>query len=109
MASDMSTFNDANFDTEVKQSDQPVLVDFGATWCGPCRALEPIVKELAQEFDGRLKVGSVDIDESRGVASQFGIMSVPTIIFFKGGEVVDKVVGLRPKAELKTRIEGLLA
>ena len=109
MAADLSTFNDANFEAEVKQSDQPVLVDFGATWCGPCRALEPIVKELAAEFDGRLKVGSVDIDESRTVASQFGIMSVPTIIFFKDGEVVDKVVGLRPKAELKTKIEGLLA
>ena len=109
MASDLSVFNDANFDSEVKQSDQPVLVDFGAEWCGPCRALAPIVQELAQEFNGRLKVGTVDIDHSRGVASQFGIMSVPTIIFFKGGEVVDKVVGLRPKAELKAKIESLIA
>ena len=109
MASNMPEFTDANFDAEVKQSTQPVLVDFGATWCGPCRALEPIVQELAKEFDGQLKVGSVDIDQSRAVASQFGIMSVPTIIFFKDGEVVDKVVGLRPKAELKTKIEGLLA
>ena len=108
MASDLSVFNDANFDTEVKQSDQPVLVDFGAEWCGPCRALEPIVEELAQEFDGRLKVGRVDIDQSRQVATQFGIMSVPTLIFFKGGQAVDKVVGLRPKAELKSKIESLI-
>jgi thioredoxin 1 len=85
-----------------------VLVDFGAEWCGPCRALAPIVQELATEFDGRLKVGTVDIDVSGGVAAEFGIMSVPTIIFFKEGQVVDKVVGLRPKAELKKKIEGLL-
>ena len=109
MAAELPVFNDANFDAEVKESAQPVLVDFGAEWCGPCRALAPIVQELASEFDGQLKVGTVDIDHSRGVAAQFGIMSVPTIIFFKGGEVVDKVVGLRPKAELKTKIEGLIA
>ena len=85
-----------------------MLVDFGAEWCGPCRALAPIVEELAGEYTGRLKFGTVDIDQSRGVATQFGIMSVPTIIFFKGGKAVDKVVGLRPKAELRTRIENLL-
>jgi thioredoxin 1 len=108
MAENLTAFTDQNFENEVKQSNQPVLVDFGAEWCGPCRALAPIVEELAQEFDGRLKVGTVDIDHSKGVAAQFGIMSVPTIIFFKDGEAVDKVVGLRPKAELKTRIEALL-
>ena len=108
MAADLTVFNDANFDAEVKQSDQPVLVDFGAEWCGPCRALAPIVEELAKEFDGRIKFGTVDIDDSRQVAAQFGIMSVPTIIFFKAAEAVDKVVGLRPKAELKNKIEGLL-
>ena len=109
MAETLTAFTDGNFETEVKQSETPVLVDFGAEWCGPCRALAPIVEELAQEFDGKLKVGTVDIDVSREVASTYGIMSVPTIIFFKGGEVVDKVVGLRPKAELKGKIESLLA
>ncbi len=109
MSADLAAFTDTNFDAEVKESSTPVLVDFGAEWCGPCRALEPIVKELAAEYDGKLKVGSVDIDQARGVAAQFGIMSVPTIIFFKDGQPVDKVVGLRPKAELKSKIDGLLA
>ena len=108
MAADLTAFNDANFESEVKESGTPVLVDFGAEWCGPCRALEPIVKELAQEYDGRLKVGSVDIDHAKTVAAQFGIMSVPTIIFFKDGQAVDKIVGLRPKAELKSKIDTLI-
>jgi thioredoxin 1 len=108
MAENLPAFTDDNFESEVKQSSTPVLVDFGAEWCGPCRALAPIVEQLAAEFDGRLKVGTVDIDKSRQVASAFGIMSVPTIIFFKGGQVVDKIVGLRGKAELKSKIEGLV-
>ena len=109
MAANLSAFTDENFDAEVTQSENPVLVDFGAEWCGPCRALAPIVEELAAEFDGRIKVGTVDIDQSKQVATKFAIMSVPTIILFKGGEPVDKVVGLRPKAELKNRIETVLA
>jgi thioredoxin 1 len=108
MAENLPAFTDDNFASEVKESSTPVLVDFGAEWCGPCRALAPIVEDLAGEFDGRLKVGTVDIDHCRQVAAEFGIMSVPTIIFFKDGKVVDKVVGLRPKAELKSKIEGLL-
>ncbi len=102
-------FTDDNFQSEVKDSGTPVLVDFGAEWCGPCRALAPIVEELAKEYDGRLKVGAVDIDKAQGVAREFGIMSVPTIIFFKGGEVVDKITGLQPKANLKKRIEAVIA
>lgn len=102
-------FNDENFDAEVNQSDVPVLVDFGAEWCGPCRALAPIVEDLAEEYSGRLKVGTVDIDKAQGIARQFGIMSVPTIIFFKGGEAVDKITGLQAKANLKKRIEAVIA
>ena len=109
MSDNLPDFTDDNFDAEVTESQTPVLVDFGAEWCGPCRALAPIVEELAKEYDGQLKVGSVDIDKARGVASKFGIMSVPTIIFFKGGEVVDKITGLQPKANLKKRIEAVLA
>jgi thioredoxin 1 len=109
MSAALKAITDENFEAEVAQSATPVLVDFGAAWCGPCRALAPIVEELATEFDGRLKVGTVDIDHARGVASKFAIMSVPTIIFFKGGKAVDKIVGLRPKAELKTKIQALIA
>lgn len=108
MSDKLPAFTDDNFETEVDKSDLPVLVDFGATWCGPCRALAPIVEELAEEFDGQLKVGAVDIDKARAVATRFGIMSVPTLIFFKGGEVVDKVTGVQPKASLKSKIEALV-
>ncbi len=105
----LPAFTDDNFESEVDQSQTPVLVDFGAEWCGPCRALAPIVEELAQEFDGQIKVGTVDIDKARGVATRFGIMSVPTLIFFKGGEVVNKITGLQPKANLKNVIEEIIA
>lgn len=109
MASKLPSFTDETFDTEVKKSPTPVLVDFGAEWCGPCRALAPIVEKLATEYNGRLKVGAVDIDKARGVASQFGIMSVPTLLFFKGGKQVDKVIGLLRESELKKRIDAVLA
>lgn len=105
----LPAFTDDNFSSEVAESDTPVLVDFGAEWCGPCRALAPIVEELAKEYEGRLKVGTVDIDKASGVAKDFGIMSVPTIIFFKGGEAVDKITGLQAKANLKKRIDAVLA
>ena len=105
----LPAFTDDNFENEVDQSETPVLVDFGAEWCGPCRALAPIVEELAQEYDGKIKVGTVDIDKARGVATRFGIMSVPTLIFFKGGEVVNKITGLQPKANLKNVIEEVIA
>ena len=101
-------FTDENFEAEVKQSDVPVLVDFGAEWCGPCRALAPIVEDLAEEYSGRLKVGTVDIDKAQNVAREFGIMSVPTIIFFKNGDAVDKVTGLQAKANLKKRIDAVI-
>jgi thioredoxin 1 len=109
MAGNLPAFTNDNFDTEVKRSATPVLVDFGATWCGPCRALAPIVEDLAKEYDGRLKVGTVDIDQAGEVAREFQIMSVPTIIFFKGGKAVDKVNGLQSKANLKKRIDAVLA
>ena len=108
MAANLTAFTDENFTSEVKDSSSPVLVDFGAEWCGPCRALAPIVEDIASEYDGRLKVGTVDIDHSKGVAAEFGIMSVPTIIFFKDGKPVDKIVGLRSKADLKKTIDGII-
>ncbi|MBN1441071.1 MAG: thioredoxin [Planctomycetes bacterium] len=100
--------NDANFASEVLSSDIPVIVDFSAEWCGPCRMLGPIIEQLAVEYEGRVKVGKVDIDEAQEMAAQFGIMSVPTVIFFKGGEKVGEMVGVKPKEKIKAQIEALL-
>lgn len=101
-------FTDANFQTEVLQSDKPVVVDFSATWCGPCRQLTPIIEDLAKEYSGKVKVGKVDIDASQDVASRYGIMSVPTVLFFKGGKMVDTMVGLSAKGVYKSKIDGLV-
>ncbi len=102
-------FTDANFDAEVLMSPVPVLVDFTATWCGPCKALAPIVEQLSRDYAGRIKVGKLDIDRSRVVPVKYGIMAVPTVIFFKGGKDMVKITGLKPKSELQKTIEGLLA
>lgn len=109
MAAGTIVVTESNFAREVVESATPVLVDFGATWCGPCRALAPIVEELAKEYAGKLKVATVDIDQAPGVAQKFNIMSVPTLIFFKGGQAKDKVIGVKPKADLKARIDKILA
>ena len=109
MASDkVIPVNDLNFDTEVLQSTVPVLVDFTATWCAPCRAVAPIVAQLAGEYDGRVKVTKLDIDESPAVAQKFGIRGVPTLMVFKGGAVVGQQVGAVPKARLAKLVDGAL-
>jgi thioredoxin 1 len=105
----MTQFTDSNFDTEVLRSDVPVLVDFFAEWCGPCRSLTPIVEELARDYAGKLKVGKIDIDHSRNTPAKYQIMAVPTIILFKNGKEIDKITGLKPKADLRKRIEALIA
>ena len=93
-----------NFEREVLQSELPVLVDFWATWCGPCRMLAPIVEEIAREREGSLKVGKVDVDEQPELAARYGIMSIPTLLLFKNGEVAGTAIGFRPKEAL----EGML-
>ena len=99
---------DANFQAEVLQSEKPVVVDFSAAWCGPCRQLAPIIDDLAKEYAGRVKVGKLDIDQSQDIASRYGIRSVPTVLFFKSGQKVDTLVGLNSKSVYKAKIEGLV-
>ena len=96
------------FEQEVLKSDKPVLVDFWATWCGPCRALGPVLSELAKEYDGKIVVGKCDVEENDDLAAAYGVMSVPTLLFFKNGEPVEKKVGAMPKNKLKELFESLL-
>lgn len=100
--------NDSNFEEIVLKSEQPVLVDFWAEWCGPCKMMLPIVEEISKEFEGKLTVAKVDVDSSQGTTAKYGIRNIPTILFFKGGSVVDKQVGAVPKASLVGKIEKLL-
>lgn len=100
-------FTDANFDEAVLQSDRPVLVDFWAAWCGPCKALAPIIDELAADYDGKAKVGKVDTDANREVSVRFSVSAIPTVILFNKGEIVQKFVGLRGKKEFQTALDRL--
>lgn len=97
------------FDQEVLRAGLPVLVDFWAEWCGPCRMVAPIVEELATEYAGRVKVAKVDVDDNQRLAMRYSIMSIPTLGVFKGGELVDRIVGYMPKQELKRRLDGAIA
>ncbi len=100
--------DDSNFDQNVLKSSKPVLVDFWAPWCGPCRMVAPIVEELAKEYDGRVMVGKVNVDENQRMAARYGIMSIPALIVFKNGQPVSTLVGSRSKAELKRNLDTAL-
>ena len=105
---DTVAVQDASFKAEVLDSSVPVLVDFWATWCAPCRAIAPALEELATQYKGKIKIAKVDVDESQQVAQQFGIRSIPTLLLFKGGKVVEQLVGAMPKAKLEDAIKKQL-
>ncbi|MCI6118554.1 MAG: thioredoxin [Prevotella sp.] len=97
----------SNFE-ELKNGELPLVVDFWATWCGPCRMIAPIIEELAKEYDGKINVGKCDVEECDDIASEYGIRNIPTILFFKGGEVVDKMVGAASKSKIEDKFKALL-
>ena len=107
--SDPIALTDENFAGEVLESDKPVLVDFWAAWCGPCRIVGPIVEELAGEYDGRVKVCKLDVDGAMKTAGEYGIRSIPTLLIFKDGKVADQVIGAVPKGQIVEKVEAALA
>lgn len=99
---------DANFEELVEKSDKPVMIDFWAVWCGPCRMIAPIVEDMSQEYSGRAVIGKVDVDSNPNVAAKYGIRNIPTVLFVQDGQVVDKQVGAAPKQVFTTKLEALL-
>ncbi len=102
----VAEFTDTNFQKEVLESKEPVLVDFWAPWCGPCRMIAPVVEELASEYHGSIKIGKVNIDDSPGAAQNFSVSSIPTLMIFKGGDVIERFVGVQPKARLQKALDA---
>src|SRR3954466_1243801 len=107
-ASDILVLTQENFTQEVLQSPMPVLVDFWAEWCGPCKMIAPILDELADEYEGRVRIGKVNIDEQQGIAAEYGIRAIPTLLLFDKGQVADQIVGLRSKRDLKASFDRLV-
>lgn len=108
MADNVLEFTDSNFQAEVEEADQPVLVDFWAAWCGPCKMIAPTIEELANDYDGKARIGKVDIDQNQEVAMKHGIQAIPTILVFKGGQVVERFQGVSPKEKLSAALDKAL-
>ncbi|MBP1721342.1 MAG: thioredoxin [Deltaproteobacteria bacterium] len=108
MSKDLIHVTDSDFEQEILKSEKPALVDFWAPWCGPCQRIAPIIEELATEYKDKVKVAKINVDESRKVATDLGVMSIPTLMLFKGGKVIDKVIGLVPKDRLKEIVNKAL-
>jgi len=104
MAENVMEFNDQNFDSDVLKAGMPVLVDFWAVWCGPCKAIAPIVEEVANDYSGKVRVGKIDVDSNNQVAMRYGIRSIPTLLLFSGGEVVDQVIGNVGKESIESML-----
>ncbi|MHB9014132.1 MAG: thioredoxin [Ignavibacteriaceae bacterium] len=102
------TITDENFDTEVIKSDKPVLIDFWAVWCGPCRMIAPIVEELAIEYSGKLKIGKLDVDNNQQTSIKYGVRSIPTLLIFKDGMVKETIIGAVPKAQIVNKLKAVL-
>ncbi len=102
------TITDDNFEEEVLKSDKPVLIDFWATWCGPCRMIAPIVEEMATEYDGKAKIGKLDVDSNQQTSIKYGVRSIPTLLLFNDGELKETIIGAVPKAQLVNKLESVL-
>ena len=107
MSDQISILDSSSFQTDVIDSGRPTLVDFSATWCGPCKQLLPIIEDLASEFRDRVQIAKIDLDENQEIAVRYGVQAVPSLLFFRGGEVVDRLVGVHPRAAIAERLEAL--
>ncbi len=105
--SEPTHLTDDNFQAEVLDSDKPVLVDFWAAWCGPCRMIAPLIEEIARDYDGVAKIGKLDVDNNQRVAMQYGIRSIPSLLIFKGGKVVDQIIGAVPKSHITAKLDAI--